>query len=252
VWQLRDAGYSVDLDLDWRASDNVVLRMNDALERAGRILMLWSAAYFEHNRFTVDEWSAVMADRPDERPPLVPVRLAEVDPPLLLKPLAYKDLHGLDEEPPRLPGRLPPVWNAPRRNPLFTGRDDLLVALRERLSGDRAAVVQAVEGMGGVGKTTLAIEYAHRFASSYELVWWIDAEQTALIGDQFTALGVEAKWINSDVPTTNPAALVMRRLRVEGGWLLVFDNATSREDLVPWLLQGSGHILVTSRNPAPT
>jgi hypothetical protein len=98
VWQLRDAGYSVDLDLDWRASDNVVLRMNDALERAGRILMLWSAAYFEHNRFTVDEWSAVMADRPDERPPLVPVRLAEVDPPLLLKPLAYKDLHGLDEE----------------------------------------------------------------------------------------------------------------------------------------------------------
>src|SRR5215813_6141669 len=63
--QLRTAGYSVELDADWQAGDNVVLRMNDALERAGRILMLWSPAYFERNRFTTDEWTAPMAERPE-------------------------------------------------------------------------------------------------------------------------------------------------------------------------------------------
>ena len=50
------------------------------------------------------------------------------------------------------------MWNLPARNPGFTGRDELLMAVRERLlAGDRA-VVQAFQGMGGVGKTQLAIE----------------------------------------------------------------------------------------------
>jgi hypothetical protein len=68
--------------------------------------------------------------------------------------------------------------------------DDLLVTVRERLlAGDRA-VVQALRGMGGVGKPQLATEYAHRFAASYDLIWWIDSEQPILIGDQFAALGI--------------------------------------------------------------
>jgi anion-transporting ArsA/GET3 family ATPase len=49
-------------------------------------------------------------------------------------------------------------------------------------------VVQALHGMGGVGKTQLAIEYAHRFAEDYEVVCWITAEQAGSIGEQFAAL----------------------------------------------------------------
>jgi hypothetical protein len=84
---------------------------------------------------------------------------------------------------------VPRVWNIPARNPEFTGRDQMLVALREVLTRGDRAVVQALHGLGGAGKTQLAAEYAWRFAGAYELGWWVDAEQAGLIGDQFAALG---------------------------------------------------------------
>jgi hypothetical protein len=87
------------------------------------------------------------------------------------------------------PGSVLRVWNIPARNPGFTGRDGLLAAVRDRLLAGEAAVVQALQGIGGVGKTQLAIEYAHRFGGEYDVAWWVDAEQGGLIGDQFAALG---------------------------------------------------------------
>jgi hypothetical protein len=48
--------------------------------------------------------------------------------------------------------------------------------------------------MGGVGKTQLAVEYAHLFSGQYRLVWWIDAERPELIAEQLAELGVTAGW----------------------------------------------------------
>ena len=69
----------------------------------------------------------------------------------------------------------------------------LLVTLRERLLSGHRAVVQALQGMGGIGKTQLAIEYAHRFANWYDIVWWISAEQAGLITNQVAALAGPAR-----------------------------------------------------------
>ncbi|MEI6847870.1 MAG: toll/interleukin-1 receptor domain-containing protein, partial [Chlorobiaceae bacterium] len=75
---------------------------------------------------------------------------------------------------PRYPGTLPPVWNIPRRNPNFTGRDTLLEELRESLTREHhtALTQQAIYGLGGIGKTQLAIEYTYLNSSSYEYAWW--------------------------------------------------------------------------------
>ncbi|MDQ3761147.1 MAG: hypothetical protein M3460_05450 [Actinomycetota bacterium] len=98
---------------------------------------------------------------------------------------------GRGEVGPRLPGVLPAVWNVGPRNPGFVGRDATLVQLRERLRTGGTAGVQVLHGVGGVGKTQVAIEYAHRYAGAYDVVWWVSAEETGLIGEQFAALAVE-------------------------------------------------------------
>ena len=69
----------------------------------------------------------------------------------------------------------------------------MLAAVHERLRSGGAAVVQALHGMGGVGKTQLALEYAYRYAGSYDLVWWVNAEDAGLVGEQYAALAGRAR-----------------------------------------------------------
>jgi transcriptional regulator with XRE-family HTH domain len=141
----------------------------------------------------------------------------------------------------------PRLWNIPARNPAFTGREDLLAALRGRLLGGQAAVVQALYGMGGVGKTQLAVEYAHRCAGSYDMAWWINAEQGGLVGNQVANLGQGLGCIPPGAGGEAVRAAVLAELRQHGRWLLIFDNATAPADVMPWLPGAGGHVLITSR-----
>ncbi|MGH3834779.1 MAG: FxSxx-COOH system tetratricopeptide repeat protein [Pseudonocardiaceae bacterium] len=150
---------------------------------------------------------------------------------------------------PAPPARLPAVWNVGPRNPGFVGRDATLVQLRERLRSGGTAVVQALHGMGGVGKTQLAIEYAHRYGRDYDVVWWISAEETGLIGEQYAALAVELGLTPPRADTASAVGLLRAYLRSHSRWLVVLDNAESSRELRDWLPAGPGHTLITSRNP---
>jgi hypothetical protein len=164
-------------------------------------------------------------------------------------PPPFPSRSSVSADKPGFAGQLPGLWNVPARNPRFTGRDEMLTELRRRLhSGEATLIVQALYGLGGVGKTQLAIEYAHRFAADYGLVWWIDAEQPVLIPDQLVRLAERL-----GLPLGSTVADTLERLLADLArrprWLLVFDNAESPLDIASYQPGGAGHVLVTSRSP---
>jgi tetratricopeptide (TPR) repeat protein len=138
---------------------------------------------------------------------------------------------------------VPAVWNVPPPVAHFVGRDELIAEVGRGLSASGAVSVVAVEGLGGVGKTALALEYCHRHAAEFDVVWWVSAESAAVAAEHLSALG-EALGLAAGA---EPGA-VLARLRRHARWLLVFDNAEDPAALAPLRPgPGGGRVLVTSR-----
>jgi len=122
------------------------------------------------------------------------------------------------------------IWNIPhRRNPNFTGRDKLLESLRKSLASNKVTALtqpQAIHGLGGIGKTQTAVEYAYRHASDYRIVWWIQSDEPAKLASDYAALAVPLDLPEKDEPDQSVIVeAVRRRLERESRWLLIFDNA---------------------------
>jgi tetratricopeptide (TPR) repeat protein len=173
------------------------------------------------------------------------------------------------------------VFHVPHpRNPHFTGRDDLLADLREQLTSEEGNKrVQALYGLGGVGKTQLAVEYAHRYRDEYAVVWWIRAEEMANVWLDYAALARSLGLAIARDASLESIRLHLRdHLEGRADWLLIFDNASNpgalrefipgaatpgrpgrREEDEPIPLVSDdgpsaraargGHVLITSRNP---
>ena len=156
----------------------------------------------------------------------------------------------------RAPGRVPEIWGrVPQRNRHFTGREDLLDRLHETISGGVTAVVPqpyALQGIGGVGKTQLAIEYAWRYRSEYDIVWWIPADQPVLVRSSLATLATRLGLASASVAGIDDAVAAvldaLRRGEPYDRWLLIFDNADQPEDLNEFIPREPGHALITSRD----
>jgi hypothetical protein len=151
-------------------------------------------------------------------------------------------------------GAVPAIWGGvPQRNKNFTGRDDTLAQLRQGVSNKVTAVLpHALQGMGGVGKTAVAIEYAHRYRSEYELVWWVPADQPTLVRSSLAALaeplGLQSAMAAGIESAATAVLNALRRGQPSARWLLIFDNADQPEDLNDIIPRGPGDVLITSRN----
>ncbi|QKZ20559.1 FxSxx-COOH system tetratricopeptide repeat protein [Streptomyces chartreusis] len=155
---------------------------------------------------------------------------------------------------PRFPSALhdPAVWDVRQRgrNPHFTGRDEIIEKVRGGLLGERRSAVRVLHGPGGVGKTQLALEYAHRFAGQYDLVWWVDAEQVEQVPTRYAELAARVDVAKPDAGAEVNAQYALEYLRTSDRWLIVLDNAEDPRQLRTWLPEGPGHVLITARDPA--
>jgi TIR domain/NB-ARC domain len=288
AWLLEEDHHRVLIQAwDFVGGSNWVQRMRDGVSAAERTVAVLSPDYLE-SEFGTAEWTAAWsADPLSAQRKLLTVRVKECERPDFLGLIVSIDLFGVSEseartrlrrlvagamtgrlkpeEAPLFPGggraigrkplfpdALPGVWSAPARNPNFTGREDDLAALAAALAAGATVTVQAVAGMGGVGKTQLATQFAYDHAADYDLVYWLAAEESAALPDQFAVLAADLGL----EPVPDPDGLqaqVHRQLREVAGWLLIFDNAGDRGDIRPWIpavpmLPGTrGHVIVTTR-----
>lgn len=286
AWELENEGFTCVLQAwDFRPGGNFVLEMDKAAKLASRTIAVLSPDYLT-SQFTQPEWAAAFAQDPTgAKGILVPVRVRECNPEGLLGPIIYIDLVGLPEEaarqtliagvkkrrakpssPPRFPGTtpppevsrfpgaLPPIWNVPhQRNPNFTGREKLLNDLRAALTAGQVTALSALHGLGGVGKTQLAVEYAYRFAPEYDLVWWVRSEDPASLMADYSALALSMGFdllIKDEKEITSAIEKIRRELSQRKNWLLIFDNALEPLGVIGYIPQGGGgNVLITSRNP---
>jgi len=160
-----------------------------------------------------------------------------------------------------LPGTLPPGSRMPfPRNALFTGREADLRALAQTLSPaptvsapPSVLVMQVVQGMGGVGKTQLAVEFAYRYGRFFHGVHWINAQQPGLLEAEVVACGLEmglTPW-----PETLPEqlALTLKVWATGGPRLVIFDNLEDPAPARAWIAQLSQtpcRVLITARRAA--
>jgi hypothetical protein len=181
-----------------------------------------------------------------------------------VRPAEFSDLQGLVQglstgilgELDKLAGRAAGEMAAGRvlrlaPRPVFlAGREELLAELEARLSaGDGAGPrMVALCGLGGAGKTSVALEYAHRHLTEVGMVWQLPAEDPAVLAAGFAELAAElgAPGLGD---SRDPVASVHGLLAgYPPGWLLVFDNAPDRASLQAFLPPaGRGRVVITSQ-----
>lgn len=288
AWVLEEEGFSVVIySWDFGPGTQFISKIDDALSEADRVIIIISASYLE-SEYTKIEWTAAYREAVEgSKKPLILFSIENVRVSGLLGSLSIVDLYDRSDdearklvldsvrddrrkeeaafpsivhrvviEKPRFPGTLPDIWNAPHRNPHFTGRkkylDRIEVTLIEDSDDDYAQPV-AIHGLGGIGKTSLAVEYAYRHVDKYDVVWWLRSEETATLASDYAALAAKLGILRENEKDQRIMIEVARGWleRTEKKWLLVFDNAEEEEEILEFIPRGGiGHVLITSRNPS--
>jgi tetratricopeptide (TPR) repeat protein len=269
---LKENGYRVRTqDYDIPITANFIEEMHEAVKNARDLVVLFTRDY-EQSPYTRMEFTSFEANAAQSAEKRRIVILRCEDAPLLglFAPHVYQDLVGIGdaeerrsrilaaaegrsqalEPPPR------PFIGVPPRIASFTGRAEELDRLDAVLMQDKpAAVTQAsvgraaVQGMGGVGKTSLAIEYAHRYRSLYAGVCWCPAETRTGLLSALAGLAVTLRAATAEEADFEKAAkaALSRLAEQRATWLLVYDNVPAPDAIADLLPSAGARVLITSR-----
>ncbi|MFK0042917.1 FxSxx-COOH system tetratricopeptide repeat protein [Streptomyces sp. NPDC090741] len=282
VWiahRLEEHGHRVALARwDPKSTPGLAPALDDLARSGSRVLLILSERYFSAAAHTDEEWNTALRAVTDAHPDrFAAVCLTDAPLPSAVAVLEKTDLWGLDayeaeyrvlrrlELPtdrigaetgrrgPRFPNDPPEIWGrVPRRNPRFTGRNDVIGRLRAALAdAPPGASTVTLLGLSGVGKTQVATEYAYRFASEYDVVWWVPAEDRPTLRERLAdlapAMGL-SRGAGSYGEQIRAVLEALRRGSPYSRWLVVFDGCDNPDDLTDLLPSGAGDVIITSRN----
>ncbi|MBD2462162.1 tetratricopeptide repeat protein [Oscillatoria sp. FACHB-1407] len=270
AWTLEEAGYSVVIQAwDFRPGGNFVLDMQRATSQAERTIAVLSQNYLD-SQFVQPEWATAFAQDPTgKKRSLIPIRVGECVLTGMLSTIVYVDVVGVEEtaaqalvlqavqerrtkpaQKPSFPGYSEPtiarskpiypphiVQNLPYASQTFVGRDAELEQIHEQLHQQPTTVVLAISGMGGTGKTELALQYARQQCREGAYpggVCWLRARED--VGAQIIS------FVRSHFELIPPEDLeLLEKVRWcwqrwhEGAALLIFDDVQQYDDIVPFL-----------------
>lgn len=284
VWiaqQVEGVGYeTTKLRWDPGATAPLESALRDLLLAPGRVLLVLDDWYFQLGPRTREEWDealrAILSEHRDRFAAVTVTTRALPTPVAALRPVDLSDL-GEEEARRLLLRRLgvapsarplaaetastakfpldpPTIRQLPRRKQSFTGRDVILEDIFAQLSACGPGEARlALHGPGGVGKTAVALEYAHRFGNQYDLVYWVDAANPRTVRDGLDAMATALRLpVNKELGGQVRGALeALRTGRPHRRWLVVYDGADrSGERIAELLPEGPGHLLITTRDRA--
>ncbi|HEY6540972.1 MAG TPA: tetratricopeptide repeat protein, partial [Ktedonobacteraceae bacterium] len=149
---------------------------------------------------------------------------------------------------------LAPVWNVPyARNPRFTDREEILQYLHETFSRNTENSINqplALSGLGGMGKTQIALEFAYRYREEYPIVLWAKADSQEVLTSELASFATLLKVPGQQEQDQQYALVAVKRwLEVHPGWLLILDNIEDLQlahEYLPTAPQGL--VLLTTRS----
>ena len=285
AWTLEAAGYSVVIQAwDFRPGGNFVLDMQQAASQAERTIAVLSETYL-NSQFTQPEWAAAFAQDPTgEKRLLIPIRVGECALKGMWATIVYVDLVGVEEttaqnlvlqavqtgrtkpeQKPRFPGQTAPMidrakpiyppnilQNLPYGSTNFVGRDAELEQIHHQLKRGSTVAISALSGMGGIGKTELALQYARQHCREGDYpggLCWIRARED--VGTQIIS------FVRSSLELIPPDDLeLVEKVRWcwgrwrEGAALLIFDDVQQYDDIALFLppQESRFKVLLTTRS----
>lgn len=271
---LEKSGYTTIIQAwDFIAGENFIENMDNALRNSKRLIAVLSEDYFR-SVYARKEWTAAFAKYTEDERAIIPIKISDVKLEGLLATIIYIDLYKTEESKREevltngikgnksriipidsgiLKGAMP-FNNLPHsKNPYFTGRTQKLDLIYSNFqSGDLISLVQSIVGLGGVGKSSIALEYAYRYSKEYEIIWWVNAECSTTVLTDYEEFALKKKIISENAKADEIIETMKYWFNNNENWLFIYDNADSNdfnEWFEPYLPQNrKGHVLITTRS----
>jgi tetratricopeptide (TPR) repeat protein len=257
--RLKSDRFRVWYDADEvQPGDPIQVKIDEGLEHSQVLILAMSTAFFEAEWPRFEAGAFRFRDPANRGRSFLPLLLDDAPVPIALQQFGYVDFRTSPDEAyahlaDALRGVCDRVWYPPRleRNPNFTGRVEILKAIREALLAHGGTTVTqplALTGLGGIGKTQTAVEYAFCNQSDYRLIFLLHADDPHNMQNDYEGISELLDIGRHERAASARVDAVIRWMERTSGWLLIVDNVDHPAEVARLLPKSSdGHILVTSR-----